>query len=244
MQDSLWTFAFEIANFVMLAGLLGWFFFKPVRNAIEQQQDEARQLEEQSKAKLAYAENIEKELNQKREHVSQELEEMRAAAKRSADREGEQIIAKARADAIEELAQLKGRKIQIEQAQARQLAKFISDKTTNVISKLLKDIDGPDLESALLQASIRQLEPISSSRLAPVSVETATELDAESKIRLCEAIHQPQDSVLFLVIPELIGGLRVSTSQGLVDASIAGLARYAEQELTKGASLPQGNASQ
>ena len=41
------TFAFETANFLILAGLLSWFFFRPVRGALERRRAAANaQLEE------------------------------------------------------------------------------------------------------------------------------------------------------------------------------------------------------
>lgn len=243
MRDSLWTFAFEIANFVMLAGLLGWFFFKPVRKAIEQQQSEAKQLEEQSKAKLTYAENMERDLNQQRELVTQELEKMRVAARNAANQESENILAKARAEADKELDQLKFKAIQIDHANAKRLAHFIAEKATVTINKLLREINGPEFESALIAATVSQLKSLSADGLSPVSVETATELDAPARERLRSALRQPEDSVTFRVVPELLGGVRISTAQGLVDASIAGLTRYAEQELLQELGRHSGDTS-
>ena len=34
------------------------------------------------------------------------------------------------------------------------------------------------------------------------------------------------------VVPQLIGGLRISTAHGLIDASITGLANFTEQSLS------------
>ncbi|PQO25621.1 hypothetical protein C5Y96_22630 [Blastopirellula marina] len=242
MGDSLWTFAFEIVNFLMLAGLLGWFFFKPVRNAIEKERDETRRLEEQSKAKLSQAESIERDLNQQKQTVIEEIEKMRLAATASATQEREQILAKARAEANKELDLLKLKAIHIEQANASRLSQFIVEKTTAIISRLLQDIDGPELESALMGATVRQLEALSAETLSPVSVESAVELDSAAKERICVALKQPAKSVSFRVLPELIGGLRISTAQGLVDASIAGLSRYAKQELLDEVSQSPGHS--
>lgn len=231
MHDSIWTFAFEVANFVALAGLLGWFFFKPVREAIEAQQSETRRLEEQAKEKLAHAEQVDRDLNQQRQAVAQELEVMRNSARDSADQERDEILTKARAEADRERERIKRQAIQIQQTQARHLAHVIAQKTSSVISKLLLEIDGPELEPALIQAAIGQLGLLSSDSLAPVSVESARALDEVTKARIREALHLPQHMVTFHVFPDLVGGLRITTAQGLVDASVAGLARFAEQEL-------------
>lgn len=243
MGDSLWTFAFEIANFVMLAALLSWFFFKPVRKAIEKQQNDVHQIEEQAKSKLAYAETLENELNQQRQSVTQELEHMRLSARASASEESERILANARAEVDRELDQIRIKALQIDQAQARHLAQFIAIKTTVAINKLLADINGPKLESALISAAVRQLETFSGEMLAPVSVASATELEDTVKQQLCAAVGQPINAVAFHVLPELIGGVRISTAQGLIDASISGLSRYTEQELTESSNLSTDTSS-
>ena len=38
MSPTLSTFLFELTNFLLLAGLLGWLLFKPVRNALQERQ--------------------------------------------------------------------------------------------------------------------------------------------------------------------------------------------------------------
>jgi hypothetical protein len=35
------------------------------------------------------------------------------------------------------------------------------------------------------------------------------------------------------VLPELVSGVRIATQQGLIDASVAGLATFAEQSLAE-----------
>ena len=58
MNESLWTFAFELANFVALAALLSWLFFKPVRKAVEHQRARTQRIEQNAEQKLAEAENL------------------------------------------------------------------------------------------------------------------------------------------------------------------------------------------
>ena len=69
MNDSLWTFVFEIANFVALAAVLAWLFFKPVRKALEDQQAKARQHEEEAAQKLADAERLREDIESQRADV-------------------------------------------------------------------------------------------------------------------------------------------------------------------------------
>ena len=35
----------------------------------------------------------------------------------------------------------------------------------------------------------------------------------------------------YRIVPDLVGGLRISTAEGLIDTSISGIARFAEESL-------------
>jgi hypothetical protein len=93
------------------------------------------------------------------------------------------------------------------------------------------EIGGPDLDAALARAACQRLAALpEANRAGSVEVETARPLDTETRARFVE-VAGPAATVKDRVVPELGAGVRVITSAGLVDASAAGLAAWAEREL-------------
>lgn len=232
MNDSLWTFVFEIANFVALAAVLAWLFFKPVRKALEDERANARRKDEEATRKLADAERQRQDIESQHETLGTELEAMQTKMREAAKQEAEDVVAEARAQMERERATRKREALHIEKAQTAKIARAVATVTHNTIKRFLQQLDGPELEQTLIQAGCRELRTFSNNSLAPVTVESAAPLGDESRQLIKKALGTAAKSVDFRVIPELRGGLRISTAQGLIDASITGLANFAEQSLS------------
>jgi F-type H+-transporting ATPase subunit b len=231
VNDSLWTFVFEIANFVALAAVLTWLLFKPVRKALEDQRAKAGRKEEEAAQKLADAERLRKDIESQHEKLATELEAMRVKAGAVAKQEAEQIVAEARAQMERERARLRREALHIEQAQTSRIARAVAIAAQSTMKRFLVQMDGPELEQTLIKAACRELGTFSNGSLAPVTVETAMSIDGDSRQLIDSALGNAAKTADFRVVPELKGGLRISTSNGLIDASITGLANFAEQSL-------------
>ena len=156
MNDSLWTFGFEIANFVTLAVFLGWFLFKPVREAIELEQNKILQLEQAAQDKLAEADRTNQEIATKYKDLDAELEKIRASSREAANQERERLLAEVHAEVATERDQLKQQAKQSQQIQAAHLAQSVVESTCILTDRLLHQIDGPELEQALIDAALRE----------------------------------------------------------------------------------------
>ena len=223
---------FEIANFVALAVVLAWLFFKPVRRALEEQQAKAKRHEEEAAEQLATAERLRKDIESHHETLATELETLRLKAIEAAKQEAEQIVTGARTQAERERATLKRDALHIEHAQTAKLARAVATATHDTISRFLQQLNGPELQRTLVTSACRELQSFSNNSLAPVTVESATPLDDELRQVITSSLGSSAKTVDFRVKPELQGGLRISTAHGLIDASIAGLASFAEQSLS------------
>ncbi len=232
MNDSLWTFLFEIANFVALAAVLAWLFFKPVRKALADQQAKVRKLEEDAAQALAEAERGRQEIESQRESLAAELDSMRTNSRETAQREAAQILSEARDRAERERSALRRDALHIERSQMAKIAAAVATATHGTVQRFLRQMDGPDLERALMKAACVELQTFGSETLAPVSVETAVPLDGELRQMIDAALGESAATADFRVAPALGGGLRVSTAHGLIDASLAGLAKFAERSLS------------
>ena len=226
------TFLFEAANFLLLAGVLGWFFFRPVRDVLERRRSELESEQRAAADARAEAERALGEARTRRAELEGSLEELRERVQREAEAERDRLAQAARAQTQRERETLKEDLVSLRRAQARSLARDAAFAAKEIVVRLLGEMEGPDLEHALLGAACRELEKLrSSGPLAPVVIESVRLLDDVALAALAEAAGVPAADAAHRVDPDLVAGLRVLTARGLVDASAAGLAAQAESLL-------------
>jgi F-type H+-transporting ATPase subunit b len=232
MSASWVTFLFEAANFMLLAAVLGWLFFRPVRDALERRRSELESEQQAAVNVLADAERALQDAREQRSKLEDSLEGLRERVRREAETEAERLVEAARVRTQRERETLKGELVSQRRAQARSLTRDAAFAAREIVVRLLDEIEGPDLEDALLRTACRDLEKLrSSGSLAPVIIESNRPLDHASLACIAEAAGiDPADPVC-RVDPDLVAGLRVLTARGLVDASGAGLALQAERVL-------------
>jgi F-type H+-transporting ATPase subunit b len=226
------TFLFEAANFLLLAALLGWAFFRPVRAALEERR---AALEAERREAAETRESAERELREataRRREIEGSLSALRERARQEAEREAEQLLAAAREQAKQEREALKAQGVALRRGQGAERAADAAGAARQIVAGLLERIDGPELEGALLEHAGRRLAELAASGpLAPVLVESAQSLGAGAVATLAAAAGVPEDALERQVVPDLVAGLRVVTARGLVDASAAGIAAQAEHAL-------------
>jgi F0F1-type ATP synthase membrane subunit b/b' len=226
------TFLFEAANFLLLAALLGWLFFRPVRDALERRRSQLEGEQRAAADARAEAERALQDARTRRSELEDSLEELRERVQSEAEKEGERFIEAARAHAERERETLKEELVSLRRAQARSLARDAAFAAKEIVERLLEEMEGPDLEHALLRAACRELEKLrSAGPLAPVVIESVRPLEDLALTALAEAAGVAAAEAAHRVDPDLVAGLRVLTARGLVDASAAGLAAQAERVL-------------
>ena len=226
------TFLFEAANFLLLAAVLGWLFFRPIRDALERRRSELEAEQRSAAEARAEAERAAQDARAKRADLEDTLEELRERVQRDAETEREHLVEAARAQMQRERETLKGELVSQRRAQARSLARDAAFAAREIVVRLLGEIEGPDLEHALLRGACGELETLrSSGPLAPVVVESVRSLEDEAVADLARAAGVATGDVALRVDPDLVAGLRALTARGLIDASAAGLAAQAERVL-------------
>lgn len=226
------TLLFEAGNFLLLAALLGWLFFRPVRDALERRRSELEREQRAAAEDRAEAERALEEARARRVEAESSLEALRERVQREAESERERLIEAARAQTQRERETLKGELVSQRRAQARSLARDAAFAAKEIVVRLLEEMEGRDLERTLLEAACRQLAELrSSGALAPVVVESARALDEEALAALAEAAGVARSDAGHRVDSSLVAGLRVLTDRGLIDASVEGLAAQAERVL-------------
>lgn len=179
MSPTVTTFLFEAANFLVLAAALGWLFFKPVRQAIIDYREKFEADNQQAAAKLAEAEAMRQQVQVAHADLQAELNERRDVEVAAIQRQADDILSETRAAAVQQRKQSLLQASQISDSQRDTLAEVAAASAAEAVGKLLQQIEGPELQGALIQAACRQLEPLKQSAISPVKVESSGPLSAE-----------------------------------------------------------------
>ena len=244
MSASWLTFVFEAANFVLLAAVLGWLFFRPVRESLERRR---QQLENERRAAAearARAEQERQGATARRSELDRSVAEVRDRARREAEQEKERILAEARAQMRREREAVAKELMAARGAGARDRSRDAAFAAREIVARLLQELKGPELEKMLLAAASQQLADLrSSGSLSPLVVESASAVDGGAVAALAESSGVDPSELTCRVDPDLIAGVRILTARGLVDVSVAGLASEAERLLLSHLESVNGDGS-
>lgn len=228
MSSTVTTFLFELTNFLLLAVLLGWLLFKPVRAVLQARQAAEKQQAEELAARLVESDRQRADLDQRLRVFESETAELRRRHVAAADQEAAAIVAHAH-DTVERERDLVRRGMaQLEHAQVERLSAAVAAATRESIVRLLATLNAPDLDASLARAACGQLEGLKPGALGQVLIESARPLTESLHAAIASALNADAPSATFRVVPDLGAGLRITTAQGLIDTSAQGLGRQAE----------------
>jgi F0F1-type ATP synthase membrane subunit b/b' len=225
------TFLYEAVNFIVVAMLLGWLFFKPARQALEEyrrRQEEALQNAEKIRAD---AERLHAEIDAQRASLNEELNRLRSEELAATRRRAQQILAEADTLAARKQTDAIRRVRHLDETQTSELGQAAAAAAANIVGRLLQQINGSDLESGLVRSACEQLKQIPKQSLGSVRVEAARSLSPQDRAILDASLDGNVPEAAFYVNEALGAGIRIWTAQGLIDASLAGLSVHAEQAL-------------
>ena len=187
MSPTLTTFLFEAANFLVLAIVLGWLFFKPVRQALADRRVKFAAESEQAAEKLAAAEKTQQEMEAARADLQDGVDMICVRRElETARQQAEQILTDARGAAERERELSRRQAARMSETQRDRLAEAAVTAAADTVGHLFEQIDGPELQSALINAACRQLASLPRGDLAPVKIESAEPLSHEQQATLEE----------------------------------------------------------
>lgn len=225
MSSALATFLFELVNVLLLASLLGWLLFRPVRAALQERVDSDRRQRDELRTRLADVQSREGALEQQRRLLEGEATALRKGSLAAAEQEAAAIIGAARESAQRERDRANLQLAHLEEQYAQRLSVAVAAATRASVAQLLTTIHGPDIDASLVRAACRQLEALRPS--GPVCIESVVQLQDGSRAALIEALGAAATAI-FRLVPELGAGLRITTAHGAIDVSARGFAREAE----------------
>jgi F0F1-type ATP synthase membrane subunit b/b' len=224
VPPALTNFVFEAANFLLLAAVLGWILFKPVRRALDAERERHDKEVEEAKRLQADAEKQASEARAARGAAGREADERRKEVLDAAKREAAQIVESARTSQLTERHRFEQELAVRREAEAAGLADAVGRVAAESVRSLLGTLDGPALDAALARAARKELDAIPAEARKAAVVESARPLDPASRALLEGVLGA---GFRERVVGELGAGVRVTTPAGQVDATALALARRA-----------------
>jgi F-type H+-transporting ATPase subunit b len=244
MSINIWTFLFEIVNFLVLALILQRLLYRPLHQALDRRREQIEQAKAAAEAAREQAAAVQEQLAARLAAMEEQRRQVLAAAHTQALAERAQIAAETeqemrshREDADKALAQ------QRQEAQ-EQLRVDMVALALDLAARLLRDACDADMQRQLAHRLIEALRQLPDSDRATLYasrqprsgaiLETAHDLDdvtlADLNAAIATLIGEPVPLTV-MVKPALLGGLRLLLSGQVWDASLAGHleeARHAE----------------
>jgi len=229
VSPSLANFLFEAANFLLLAGVLGWVLFKPVRRALDAERTKHEEENEQSGRLRAEAEALVEEVRREKQEAQQEVETRRQEILDNAKERATQILEEARNRQHAEHEALEQELEATRNAQVTELAALIGRFAADSVRKLLETLPGPSIDLALVRAACQRLEDIPAEARRSAQIESARTLDEEATKLLETALGA---KLQVRIVSDLGAGVRITTPAGQVDATAVSIARFAARSLS------------
>lgn len=224
MSPTLANFLFEVGNFLVLAGVLGWLLFKPVRRTLDVERDRHEQQEAESNRLRAEAESLVAEARAARQKTDHEVDQRRKQILETAEKEASLLLQEARKTQHSERQALHEELVAMRGAEARAVAETVGQLAATAVRQLLEVLPGPSMDMALIRSACAELGALSPEARRSATVESARPLDADAiellKASLGSAFRER-------VVPELGAGVRITTPAGQVDATATSIARRA-----------------
>ncbi len=232
------TIIFQVINFLILLGVLSWFFYRPLTGMMRRREEEIQDRLRVTEERAASADAEREKLVAQVAEAKSRTEELLASARAQATEERDQLLEVARRDA----QQIRDDALALTQSQARSAALRLEDETrraaVDTAAALIRAVAGPQMHQSLLaQLSVRDLsfanggenERIRRAMLDArhrVTVEVACPTEPERieglREALCEVLGDNSNSIQMniQIVPELIAGARLLIGTLVVDLSL------------------------
>jgi F-type H+-transporting ATPase subunit b len=233
MKFDIWTFLFQIINFVVLLFILKRLLYKPIREIMEKRRGIIeKNVEDAEKTKMEA-----QELKRKYQEEMDKLKDVRILAFEKLQEEVEVERKKLMGRAEEEAGKIIEKERAIFDTEKKRLETELKDKAIDTIcvfaSRLLRDISDEELHSAVYRKLLKEVERITSDitkiekKDEPLAIEiiTAYELSEEELKGLqktMESLISRKVDINQTIDKNLIAGIRIKAYDMVYDFSLSG----------------------
>jgi F-type H+-transporting ATPase subunit b len=231
MKFNIWTFLFQVINFVVLLFILKKLLYKPVKEIMEKR----RGLIEKT---IGDAERTKKEALELKEQQQQEVNRLKALqpqmienVKKEAAEERKKLLIEAKEEAVKMIEKEKS----LFEIEKKKSENALRDNTIEAVSvfasNLLKDISDEDLNKSVYRKVLRELERISPNMKTiedgspSIDLVSAYPLEEEELMQLEKILEQhllKKMSINTNVDRSLIAGLKIKLNDRVYDFSLKG----------------------
>jgi F-type H+-transporting ATPase subunit b len=233
MKFNIWTFLFQVINFLVLLFILKRVLFKPIREIIEKRRSLIQQrIEEAEKTKkeaMELKENYQHDMDGLHELKSRMLEKMNEEV----EQERKRLIGRAEEEAAKVIEKEKAVFDTEKARHEAELKDTAIEAVTLFATNLLKDVSDENLHKAIYEKLFREIQGIAShmpeikekERLLTVDLITAYPPSEAETRKLKEAIESllSQGVLLNTIIDSsLIAGIKIKAHDMVYDLSLSG----------------------
>ncbi len=233
MKFDIWTFLFQIINFVVLLFILKRLLYKPIREIM----DKRRRIIEKNVEDAEKTKMEAQELKKKYQEEMDKLKDIRILTFEKLQEEVEVERKKLMGRAEEEAGKIIEKERAIFDTEKKRLETELKDKAIDTVcvfaSRLLRDISDEELHSAIYRKFLKEVERIASDitkiekKDEPFTIEiiTAHELSEEELKGLqktMESLVSRKVDINQTIDKDLISGIKIKVYDMVYDSSLSG----------------------
>ncbi len=232
------TIIFEVINFLVLTGLLYMLLFRPIQRQVNSRAEEKERQQEEIARKLAQAESMRDELDQRLQNVDQQVDEILSEAQERMEEIRRSTINTARQEAERIIKAAASESGQLQEKAVSDHMDEILDAIREVSQRVIRETTPDEVHNRLVvelndriwqlgSGEMDQVQAIRRSldeRSPTVFAESARPLDEKQDRELRDTLSALIDKEVDLEVstmPELIGGLRVRVGDTLINNTLA-----------------------
>lgn len=234
MIFNVWTFLFEVINFVVLVYVLRWLLYRPLHEAIDRRREANAKAQADAEKARQEAAALQQQLNEKIAVFEKEREGLIRTARSQAEAERKTTIAEA-----ERIARLRHEDLELQLQRERTdalqaLHDELVQSAVSLAARFLHEASSATLEQQLTGRLIEELEHLPDDERQrfrgelgagdAAIVESAADLNGavvQGLEAAIESLAGRKVSLSVQIRPELIGGLRLRLGGHVWDASLA-----------------------
>lgn len=244
------TIAFQIINFLIIAGGLYYLLFRPIMSRVRKRRTEKREMMEQIREERKEAERLRAELEERLSEAEAEADEIVTKAQKRAEAERQRMLEDVEAEIERMLADARDDVQQIREQAVDEFHDELIDAVMGISTEMIGQAAPPDLHNKLVEQladriwemgqkemeRVRAFRRSLGERTPTAHVTTARSLSAEQQSELARTFTALADRNVDIEVetsPELGAGMRVRIGDIVVDNSIAGRLQNLREEASE-----------
>ncbi len=194
----------QIVNFLVLVGLLKYFLYDRILNAMDKREEQIQGRIEEAQSKKEQAEHAQKQYNNKRRDLEERKQEMLEEARKEAENKKRDLID----DARDQAEQAKQRWLSSVEQEKRsflhELRRTMGKEAISVARKTLKDLADEDLDAQVTEKFIQEIKRLSEEQVEKIK-KAADQRSGEITVTTATPIARNQRNTLERELTELLG---------------------------------------